>query len=249
MIWQRQNKCWPRTKKKEGSLRPDAPKAEDDQAAEKAHVIVAYLEAESVNGRLRHVLHPEETGPRMEKHYKFYDGAANLRDIRDIEVVEIKRIDGQGDPKVGEYGKYKTTLIDQGIQYTHIYYVKNTQEGMKIDWETSTGWNEMSLIVFKNLRPPGSAKIFRLKARLGSYEPHPGLAYSYHNILLFSNDPFSELHGYVKKESKLGQRLFDVLKDGETHALTLQIGLSSPADPNDRTAGIYDLISEDWLIR
>ena len=53
--------------------------------------------------------------------------------------------------------------------------------------------------------------------------------------------------GYVRKDSRLGKRLFDILKDGEEHNLVLEIRFL-PNSYGDVVL-IDDLVSEDWLIR
>ena len=59
--------------------------------------------------------------------------------------------------------------------------------------------------------------------------------------------------GYVRKDSRLGKRLFNILKDGDEHKLVLSIHYLSN-HPNkhgiiEDGLIIDDLVSEDWIIR
>ena len=110
-------------------------------------VVEAYLLSDTAKGRARFVLAPKMALPRMEKFYEEYN-------LSGTEVKELSRIDGEGDPKPGKYGKYRAGYINRrGYKNTSIYYVKNTRDGMKIDWEAAVGFNEMSLKVYKIIRP------------------------------------------------------------------------------------------------
>ena len=210
----------------------------EGQTAER--VIAAYLEAGSAKGRSRYVLHPETTLPKMEK---YYSGAV----LGDIRADASSRIDGHGDPKVGKYGKYKMTYINQGAQYTSIYYVKNTRDGMKIDWESSVGYSDMSWNGFAGLRPT-EPMTFRVNAQISStYIFEFGEAGATHYSVNMAEGHF--MFGYVKKNSRLGRRLFGILKDGERHHLTLKLRFLPERQQINCAVVIDDLVSEDWLIR
>ena len=213
---------------------------DQEQPAEQVNIIQAYIEAGSVRSRARYVLNPEAALPRMEKRYE----GSNLRDI---EAIEIKRIDGQGNPKVGKYGKYKASWESRGRFATGIYYVKNTRDGLKIDWEASTGFNEMSWSGFLALRPT-TPMIFRVNAQISDYYNYEfsGAHNTHYSIRL---PEVYSVYGYARKNSPLGRQLFDILKDGERHNLTLQVRFFRNPAPHTNTVIIDKLISEDWLIR
>ena len=110
-------------------------------------IVEAYLLSDTAKDRARFVLAPKMALPRMQKYYEEYN-------LSGTEVKELSRIDGEGDPKPGKYGKYRAGYINRrGYKNTSIYYVKNTRDGLKIDWEASTGFNEMSWSGFLALRP------------------------------------------------------------------------------------------------
>ncbi|MDE0396352.1 MAG: hypothetical protein OXL96_00955 [Candidatus Poribacteria bacterium] len=217
---------------------------QEQPAPQKANIIQAYIKAGSAKGRSRYVVNPKTALPRMEKRYR----QSNLKGMT---LEEVERIDGEGDPRPGKYGKYRASWTDhRDRRDSAIYYIKNTRDGLKIDWETSIGYNEMSLKLFKTIRPAGP-KVFRCEAELsGHYDPFkPNMAREYYSVHLSDPGGLAQMWGYVRKNSELGKRLFDILKDGETHKITLKMSLIDPDDPYSWMAIISNLVSEDWLIR
>ena len=204
-------------------------------------VVEAYLLSDSAKGRARFVLDPKTALPRMEKYYE----ESNLSGIK---VKELSRIDGEGDPKPGKYGKYRAGYINRGgYKNTAIYYVKNTRDGMKIDWEPSVGYNDMSWNGFAGLRPT-EPMTFRVNAQISStYIFEFGEAGATHYSVNMAEGHF--MFGYVKKNSRLGRRLFGILKDGERHHLTLKLRFLPERQQINCAVVIDDLVSEDWLIR
>ena len=174
----------------------------------------------------------------MEKYYE----ESNLSGI---EVKELSRIDSEGDPKPGKYGKYRAGYINRrGYKNTVTYYVKNTREGIKINWEATIGYNEMSWNAFKALRPTKPVTM-RVEETLKS-----DYMYAFRNTerTHYSIGLGLLEWGYARKDSRAGKRLFDILKDGEEHNLVLKIRfLPNSSGPTDIL--IDDLVSEDWLIR
>ncbi len=203
-------------------------------------VVEAYLLSDTAKDRARFVLDPKTALPRMvEKYYR----DRSLRDL--LEINAISRVDGEGDPKVGRYGEYRADVANRrGSTNVYYYYVKNTKDGMKIDWEAAVGYNEMSWNAFKASRPTKPVTM-RAVAILDDYYIFAFRnAERTHYSIRF---PLEGVNGYVRKDSRLGKRLFDTLKDGEEHNLVLSIHFL----PNSRgfVVLIDDLVSEDWLIR
>ena len=208
-------------------------------------VVEAYLLSDTAKGRARFVLDPKTALPRMEKHYR-------ENNLSGIEVKEISRVDGEGDPKVGKYGKYRADVtFGEGSafrsSYVYYYYVKNTRDGFKIDWEASAGYNEMPWNTFMASRPTKPVAM-RVEAVLDDYYNWDFMrASASHYSIRF---PDTHIHGYVRKDSPLGKRLFNILKDGDKHKLVLSLRyLPNPHYPSGEVTLIDDLVSEDWLIR
>ena len=202
-------------------------------------VVEAYLLSDTAKDRARFVLDPKTALPRMEKYYR----DRNLRGL--LEINAISRVDGEGDPKVGRYGEYRADVANRrGSTDVYYYYVKNTKDGMKIDWEAAVGYNELSWSALKATRPTKPVTM-RAEATLQSYYNYAFMnAERTHYSIRFG---LKGVSGYVRKDSRLGKRLFDILKDGEEHNLVLSIRFLPNSYGN--VVLIDDLVSEDWLIR
>ena len=199
-------------------------------------VVEAYLLSDTAKDRARFVLDPKTALPRMEKYYR----DRNLRGF--LEINAISRVDGEGDPKVGRYGEYRADVANRrGSTNVYYYYVKNTRDGMKIDWEAATGFNELSWKAFVATKPT-SPVIMRAEAQLGDF-------YSYYDFMNAEKTHYSIslslTFGYVKKNSRAGKQIFNILKDGEFHNITVKVRYLRSGD----SVVIDDLVSEDWLIR
>lgn len=201
-------------------------------------VIEDYFAAENWQERYAVVLQRATTRSQMKSHYGF----SPLKD----KVWNIVRIDGEKEVDVGKYIRLVVWHgSTQDRQMSHLYYVKRTPDGYRIDWEASLQDNPMSWKAYMAQRPL-KPMIFRVAANLASYynyefsNAQPG----YFSIKL---DPYAFLYGYVKRGSKSGKRMYEILKDGETHHLTVKIRyLSDRSD--DGTVLIDTLISESWII-
>ncbi|MXZ00010.1 hypothetical protein F4Y93_04940 [Candidatus Poribacteria bacterium] len=198
-------------------------------------VVEAYLLSDTAKDRARFVLNPKTALPRMEKYYRD-------RNLRGLKVDAVLRVDGEGDPKVGRYGEYRADVVNRrGSADVQYCYVKNTHDGIKIDWEATIGYNEMSWKAFKASRPK-KAVIMRAEAQLSPLYPleFVDAQHAYYCVLMSYTE-----HGVVRKNSSAGRRIFNILKDGENHNITVKVRYSQSGE----SVIIDDLVSEDWLIR
>ena len=116
---------------------------------------------------------------------------------------------------------------------------------MRIDWEASIGFNEMSWAAFQAVKPTDPTT-FRVEARLDDHYPLFGSRFTASTHFSIHLYPFPDW-GYVRKNSPTGKRIFEILKDGEEHNLTLKVRFL----PNTYGGNIVidEMVSEDWLIR
>ncbi|MYA16687.1 MAG: UxaA family hydrolase [Gammaproteobacteria bacterium] len=164
-------------------------------------------------------------------------------------IWEIVRIDGEKEVDVGKYIRLSVWYgtQDRRAPNPFLYYVKRTPDGYRIDWEASLGNNPMSWQAYMAQRPL-NPMMFRIKARLASWyhgEFHNAQP-DYFSILIVSN-LVPDLYGYVKRRSKSGKRMYEILKDGERHHLTVKMRFL-PYRRNSPHVLIDTLISENWVI-
>ena len=206
-------------------------------------VIIDYFAAESWQDRLAFVLHPNTTEPRMKRHYGYSKPG-------DLEVTNIIPIDGKNKIGVGEYVELEVHFKDnQDMPQWHHYYVKHTPDGYKIDWEASLQKNPMTWKAYMVQRPT-KPMLFRVAASLDTYYNYEFRdAHNNYLSIQFNIGTLSTLYGYVRRESKSGKRMYEILKDGEYHYLIVKIRFLAGDDPRSNTVLIDELVSEDWTIR
>ena len=225
---------------KENSPREKAPKFKEPYE----EVMVNYFAAETWQDRLPFVLHPNTTGPLMKRHY-------GIGQFGKLEATNIIPYDGQSKVGIGEYIRLFVYYDDKEDATTHsyLYYVKRTRGGYKVDWEASMGKNPMTRKAYMVQRPT-KPMLFRVAASLDTYYNYEFMdAHRSYLSISFEDGTLLPLHGYVKRESKSGKRMYEILKDGENHHLIVKIRFLAGDDPRSNTVLIDELVSEDWTIR
>ena len=108
----------------------------------------------------------------------------------------------------------RVTRVDADM---YVVYVKRTADGFKIDWQATTGTDDYSFEAFMAEKSTVTRQ-FRVTARLGSeYASDYGLtAAKYYNVKIGES-------AYVLKTSEAGKKLYDVVKDGYTHDVIVQV--------------------------
>ncbi len=118
-------------------------------------------------------------------------------------------------------------------------YFKKTSDGFKIDWDASAGYNPISIKAFElsgNTQPTE----FRVAAMFTNSYARDGY------YTLYLSDTNSGIYGFISKSSVEGKKLFEILKDGSTLPLILQIK-SDNSIVEDTTVGIITkVIAKGW---
>jgi len=88
---------------------------------------------------------------------------------------------------------------------------------------------DMTLAAFLAQRPNGPTKL-TVECRLDNYYnfAYINAAATHHSLLLEWDSPFAMGHAWVTKDSEAGKEIFEVLKDGRKHRMTLEVVLQGP---------------------
>ncbi len=205
-------------------------------------IVKSYLNASTLEEKLKYVRNPEHVKPLMKEWYKNIDLSKSQPFLKLVTTnKKIKNLavgDWAGIMVIFEEGKSSFgKTIEDGASYLLLL----TETGFKIDWESSVVYNPMTFRALKAQRPTHSQK-FRVMAELTDYynfEFRDGGNYLY-SILLSELDGTvlkktgESLYGYIRKNSKDGARLYELLKDGEKHAVMLNIRYSSFSENSDQ---------------
>jgi hypothetical protein len=118
-------------------------------------------------------------------------------------------------------------------------YVKKTSDGFKIDWDATAGFNPISMQAFKLTGNTQPAE-FRVAAVFANAYQREGY------YTLYLSDDNSGIYGFISKTSVEGKKLFEILKDGNTLPLILQIK-SDNSIIEDTTVGIITkVVAKGW---
>jgi hypothetical protein len=129
-------------------------------------------------------------------------------------------------------------------------YLVDTQNGLKVDWAANVGYNPVG---FKAWAAGGNGFCtLRVEAQLSDHYELAEDVWHYREFQKkthYSIDckayPSDSFYGYVLKNSDLGKKLFDILKDGQSHKLIVTIKQASKSYVED--VGIIQLVSETWV--
>ena len=189
-------------------------------------VLRNYLKAKSWELRLPYVRKPEAVKPLMNEYYKGIDFSVGkpflrLEPSKDANINNIKVGDWLSIKAVFEEGKNAFGVV---VQDSTWYSLQLTESGFKIDWEASVVYNPMTFKAM-NAQKPTFAQKFRVFAELGNYYNYEfrDSQYYFYSINLVESGGHDRLHGYIKKDSKDGARIYELLKDGESHPVIVKI--------------------------
>lgn len=200
-------------------------------------VVENYLKAKDWQERLKYVLEPDRVKPVMEKRY-----STNYTPPDKIKVNPVKPIKDQW---------FEVEAILNGDRIS--YYLQKTENGYKIDWESSVGYNApMTVAAFKAQRPKEPMK-FRVIGNLSNSYPYipweirREAEKNLWSVGLRDGDGNSIAYGYIEKESDDGKRLYELLKDGEKHKFTAIIKFFEGSRPGDDAVIIEKFVCDGWL--
>lgn len=193
-------------------------------------LIRSYFACENWEDRLLFCLNPLEIKPFLQERY-----SNNYKNYQ-IDVKQIN-INGSGF-KLNEV--FKVWVEDL------LFYCKKTNEGYKIDWEASVGYNPLSLKTYK-AKLESNPTEFRVIAELGTYYNYNfrDSSHTHWNIELKDSER-NRISCYVRISTKEGKQIYEILKDGKKHNLILELKLDTSQDTSGGTAIITKLIKNSW---
>ena len=189
--------------------------------------------------RGKFVAEPEVFGKLQEA---YYNGKSLNLDFKST-ITSIK----QG-AKTNQFTVVAQHTIKEGnasVNENNVYNMITTKEGIKIDWCANTGYNEVGLKAWA----AGDDKqiTLRVEAKLDDfynyqYKNSKATHYSI-GVVERYQDRSPLFWGYVLKDSPTGKRIYEILKDGDSHEMTIMFERTG-----EKTIilGISKLVSESW---
>jgi len=127
------------------------------------------------------------------------------------------------------------------------YVVQLKNEGFKIDWLSSIGYNKLSLKAYQATKP-SEVGIFRLDCKLSDYYNYGyiDLQNKYYSIECYSEFDESIIYAYVDKNSDDGKKIFEILKDGNNHKLVLAVKYDYKSENTSDILSLKKLVTVGW---
>jgi hypothetical protein len=199
-----------------------------------ASLVRDYWSQENCADRVKFILAPEANGAALVNEYKDQKSC----------VKKLDSID-DADCKTAAAGSYCSLQAKSGKD-TNTYCMKNDDGAFKIDWRCTKGFNPTPMAVFK-AQLPETPSVFRVEAKISDFYnfEYTDAQKSHHSVGLVAGDTGERVYGYIQKDSPEGQTLFELLKDGRSHRLTIE--LVYPKNARDsHTTTIKRLVAKDW---
>ncbi|MDB6070541.1 MAG: hypothetical protein JWL81_1712 [Verrucomicrobiales bacterium] len=222
----------------------------DSQGAEKA--VRDFLAADGIEAKLAFVRQPQRIRPLMQKWYR------GERTAGPLQVGEPLR----QDKRAGEEGTgtYYVILampvqvpdpLNPGSTYeeTTFFAVEEIREGpvsrYLVDWETSTGYQEMPLETFKSTMPP-EAWPFRVYMKAADYYNHGFNELEWQCVQLYYPGRDFQLFGYINRSSLEGRKMLPLVENNRSAGIIAE--LKYPNDPASREQVIVQrMIHSSWF--
>jgi len=210
-----------------------------------------YLNSKSWNERLLYVLDSSTVKPLIAKHYKNTDFSVPMKysNIRKLIPDNLNSVVSDSIITIG-VTILGTNAFGVEVSKEFVYYLVKTDEGFKIDWPGSIGYNPMPLNVYMSTRPM-DVQIFRLYCSLSDYY-NRGYYRSqdqYYSIECTNEDGYPRIYSYILKNSIDGQKLLEILKDGDYHRITLAIRYDKKSEGSSDVTTLYNLRSDSWYLK
>jgi hypothetical protein len=202
-------------------------------------VVEAYLAAETVEEKLKHVRMPKRVSPLMESYYKTHPLVpTNAGGFYHFEPVELSNY---------PFVVIRMILTDGG---TVTLLLEETQDGeVKVDWESQVAYQVMSLDEFVEKRPVESVE-FRV---LVEYDEYYSFEFSdsdrYVSLMIKERDNPGFLFGYVERYSDTHDQLIEILgkERGVTKPMILRVRFL-PEGRGTRTVLVEEVVSPAWAL-
>jgi len=207
-------------------------------------IVRAYLGAKSWQERLKFVLNPEQMRPLMAEHYAgVVFGATYLS----ISPEAMERPDLRLFNVV--LGKVKNPFgMERDV--SNKIFLRLVEGEWKIDWKATVCYSQMTLRLFKNLRPTKPVE-FRVGARLSDfYFLHLENTHWCIDVTVRQPDlSVDSIRAYVKKSTNAGQRIFERLKAAKgSEYLAMMVTMRYPANSSSGDdCFIESFIKDSWL--
>lgn len=174
------------------------------------YILINYLSCKKPKDRLNYILKPNENAAKLKKYYT--DRYISMN-------IEPEDINIQGSNF--KLNQIFNVLFQDKKMRTRTYYFKKTDEGYKIDWEASAGYNEVSAPLFMSKKSSTPTK-FRAVLYLSEHFGLCGLNSNYSTYSFQTFDGGSD-YVYIQNSHPDAKKINNILADGRSHHLIVEL--------------------------
>ena len=172
------------------------------------YLVHNFMTSRTINEKKQYVLYPEKMEPFMQI---FYDQGVGYNNVKydEIRLKDSLYIKGQ--------------IFTVGLWDKLIYCVR-TNEGFRVDWPSTAGFNKVNLRTFQVGIDIDEA-VVRVVATLSNYYNYNYIGHEsdFLNISI-QDSKRNNINGcYVERSSEAGKKIYNILKDGNSHQMIIQI--------------------------
>ena len=211
-----------------------------------------FLAADGIEAKLAFVRQPERIRPLMKNWYR------GERTAGPLTAGEVAMQDKKG----GEFGStryyvilampvYQPDPLNPGSTYEEMNFfaVEEIRNGPDstylVDWETSTGYQEMPLETFKATMPPQPFP-FRIYMKSDNYYNHDFTALDWQCVALYYPGRDFHLYGYINRSSLEGRKILELIEGDRKASMIAE--LTYPANPVSRDQVIVKrMLHPSWF--
>jgi hypothetical protein len=205
-------------------------------------LVTKYLSADDCTERVKFIMNPDKNREVLKQNYS--DTKSCKKEFQAIDASDcLKPGEGRCSAKVS-YGKKKNGF---GVEYDDVsWYCISLDTAPKIDWRCSAGYNPVPLKTFKATYEKEKPSRFRVYAELSDYYNYEfgGAKNKMYSVKL-SDERGENIAGYVEKETDLGKQLFELLKDGKSHAVVLELTYKKRSQASG-VVNITNMVGKRW---
>lgn len=208
--------------------------------------IALYLAAETVEEMIPHVRHPERVAPLMRKWYE--DHNREPLEFRGLVVFEPLNFGASTFwMAVAMVGSAEGRQEEMSILLEQF-----ADNSVRVDWETAVRHQPMPWDVFANDRPEGKAMNFRVNVEpdLAGFHSHEfSDDQLWRGFELTAPDSEALVIGYLKRNSELERKMYELYLDNGRRSMALILRLSIPEGTQSPLGVVIDgIVSPRWLI-
>lgn len=139
-------------------------------------------------------------------------------------------------------------VYDNSKRFDYDFYLYPKGKTYVLWFNSTIGINEINFLQYKVSDKTDVPTEFRVIAKLDDYYNYSfDESINTHYSFELTDAHGDYVNGYVLKNSEVGKKMYDLLKDGQEHKVIVKIHIPNNEDPTNDIFVIDDFISDSWV--